>query len=371
MLSAAQTTHMTLADSPAGTPAGTASGTDAGTAAGTAAGTVVGRSANKSTAGRGNKTGVLRGFFHNSDDSDSSLPWSGTDSDEDLGDDLLPDQPACAIGTTFKHPVRHCPLPLGSLPAQHSAGTDPSGAVQQQQQQQQQQYRILEISEDTKGGCGGKAWDAALVMTDYISHRMLSGTFPFRRILEVGSGTGMVGLVAAMDPTPSPSAAPAQNGNAASLALPDRHITITDLAFLVPLMEANAQLNLQPHELQRVSVAACSWGMPLLPEVAQNMPFDLILVSDCVYMESLFDPLIQTLIDLTAPSGSPSPTQQPQPQPQPQIWFASQWRWKHEKRFWKKLAKTKLFAIEDILDDPERAAYLAKSFYMKRVTRKA
>lgn len=54
------------------------------------------------------------------------------------------------------------------------------------------------INEDTTGGCGGKTWEAADVTCNYLiwRHQSSSGSaFRGKSILELGSGTGLVGLV--------------------------------------------------------------------------------------------------------------------------------------------------------------------------------
>jgi methylase of polypeptide subunit release factors len=54
------------------------------------------------------------------------------------------------------------------------------------------------INEDTSGGCGGKTWEAADVTCNYLiwKHQQDShAAFKNKRILELGSGTGLVGLV--------------------------------------------------------------------------------------------------------------------------------------------------------------------------------
>lgn len=54
------------------------------------------------------------------------------------------------------------------------------------------------IIEDTSGGCGGKTWEAADVTCNYLIWKQQQddySAFKDKRILELGSGTGLVGLV--------------------------------------------------------------------------------------------------------------------------------------------------------------------------------
>jgi hypothetical protein len=53
------------------------------------------------------------------------------------------------------------------------------------------------IDEDTTGGCGGKTWQAADVMCNYLIWKYESSNgsaFKGKNVLELGSGTGLVGL---------------------------------------------------------------------------------------------------------------------------------------------------------------------------------
>jgi Lysine methyltransferase len=58
--------------------------------------------------------------------------------------------------------------------------------------------RPILINEDTTGGCGGKTWEAADVSCNYLIWKYQSSNghaFRGKTILELGSGTGLVGLV--------------------------------------------------------------------------------------------------------------------------------------------------------------------------------
>lgn len=54
------------------------------------------------------------------------------------------------------------------------------------------------VREDASGGCGGKTWEAANVMCDHLiwKHAQTGGDmFRGKTVLELGAGTGIVGLV--------------------------------------------------------------------------------------------------------------------------------------------------------------------------------
>lgn len=93
-----------------------------------------------------------------------------------------------------------------------------------------------------------------------------------RSVIELGAGTGLLGIVA---------------------TLLGAHVTITDRAAALEFLESNVQANL-PSELRpRAVVKELTWGKDL-----GNFPsgaFDFILGADIVYLEETFAELLQTL----------------------------------------------------------------------------
>jgi len=95
-----------------------------------------------------------------------------------------------------------------------------------------------------------------------------------KTILELGSGTGLVGLVAG-----------ALGGKA----------WITDQLPLLEIMKANVETN---DLASCVEVAELNWGKPI-PDMLPRSP-DLILAADCVYFEPAFPLLVETLDELVS-----------------------------------------------------------------------
>jgi hypothetical protein len=98
------------------------------------------------------------------------------------------------------------------------------------------------------------------------------------RILELGAGTGYVGI-----------------GLAAHLRQPCE-IYITDLEQVVPLI----QENVDKYHNHNASVIAdrLHWGNRQDAKRLKKEGFDLVVVSDCVYFPELFGMLLDTLLDV-------------------------------------------------------------------------
>mmetsp|Transcript_23061 Transcript_23061/g.67134 ORF Transcript_23061/g.67134 Transcript_23061/m.67134 type:complete len:634 (-) Transcript_23061:135-2036(-) len=139
-------------------------------------------------------------------------------------------------------------------------------------------------------GIGGKVWDAALVLLQYLrleKDKLLAG----RRVVEVGAGTGLVGIGCA------------KLGAAMSL--------ITDIAEVSDLIQVNINLNLQAcASMGHAQAAALLWeDSPLLPPavlVGGQVAVDTIVMSDVVYDPELYAPLVSTLAALVPTGGATS-----------------------------------------------------------------
>jgi predicted nicotinamide N-methyase len=129
----------------------------------------------------------------------------------------------------------------------------------------------ISLAVDASPGCGGLAWPAGQILASYLVQK---GTdyINNRNILELGCGTGLVGLVAGK-----------LGGD----------VCITDQAPLLPIMQRNISLNALD---SKVVMAELNWGMPI-PTTIQRP--DLILAADCVYFEPAFSLLVQTLSKLS------------------------------------------------------------------------
>ena len=123
----------------------------------------------------------------------------------------------------------------------------------------------LQLEQDPALGYGGTVWDAALVLSAYLSS--LEGEFtPSTRVLELGSGTGLCGF-----------------------HLQKRfgcEVVVTDVPALLPLLERNKRRN----DCNDVSIVELRW------ETEQSLGrFDYVLGSDLVYEQALHPHLLNTI----------------------------------------------------------------------------
>ncbi|KAF9970936.1 hypothetical protein BGZ73_006200 [Actinomortierella ambigua] len=215
----------------------------------------------------------------------------------------------------------------------------------------------IELMQDSRGGCGGKIWEAGDFLCRYLIYMKqqaqlqdqlqqdlamssLTPRFPQldnndatakkRLILELGSGTGLVGLYAAK-------------------LFTGCTVHITDQIPMMQIMDANIRLN----ELQQSTHALeLNWGEPK-PESAP-IP-DVILLADCVYHEVAFQPLVQTLKDYSTKDTC--------------ILLAYKKRRKADKRFFNILRKH--FDCVEIKTYPDYTIYSRAGVYLYDIKRKA
>ena len=140
--------------------------------------------------------------------------------------------------------------------------------------------KILHIQEQPNGtlGTGLTIWDGAILLTKVLEQipSMVQG----KRVLEFGSGVGLVGIAAA--------------------CLGAKHVIMTDLPYALPLMKANVQQNIHHFQQQQqpkqqilgIDCQPCNW---FHPSHLMEWSADVVLLADCVWVQDLVPPLLQTL----------------------------------------------------------------------------
>ncbi|CAE6972236.1 Vcpkmt, partial [Symbiodinium sp. CCMP2456] len=111
-------------------------------------------------------------------------------------------------------------------------------------------------------GIGGGVWDGGLVLLEYLAHPAQRTRLEGRRVLELGSGTGLVGLGCAL--------------------LGAQEVLLTDLPDVTALLDFNVALNRARRSgLERVQVQAHEWGT----DVAALEPaaLEVVIMADLIY----------------------------------------------------------------------------------------
>ncbi|GFY80386.1 putative methyltransferase family protein [Actinidia rufa] len=190
----------------------------------------------------------------------------------------------------------------------------------------------VEIRQLRSQGLSFQLWPAATALVTLLDHHRSHPTtsplaltlsaFPTGRrlrILELGSGTGLVGIAAA--------------------ATLGAYVTVTDLPHVIPNLQFNAEANSEAVARHSgvVHVAPLRWG-EIDDFEAIGRDYDLVLGSDVVYHDRLYDPLIQTLRFLLL-GGEKKMV----------FLMAHLRRWKKESAFFKRARK--LFDVEVIHAD--------------------
>ncbi|XP_057309361.1 protein N-lysine methyltransferase METTL21D-like [Hydractinia symbiolongicarpus] len=133
----------------------------------------------------------------------------------------------------------------------------------------------MDIYQATIGDVGYVVWDAALVLSKFIDGSYCKSIFPLdgKNVIELGAGTGIVGMVA---------------------ATLGAFVKVTDLDELVPLMTKNITEN----KLQNIKACELTWDK----ELHFHEKFDYIFVADCIYYDKSLKPLVETMNKLCTSS---------------------------------------------------------------------
>ncbi|XP_054894240.1 protein-lysine methyltransferase METTL21D [Poeciliopsis prolifica] len=145
---------------------------------------------------------------------------------------------------------------------------------------------VLRMKQCYIGDVGCVVWDAAIVLAKYLETKTFYdpsigvNVWCGRRVVELGAGTGAVGLMA---------------------ATLGAHVIVTDLEDLQSLLNVNIQENQTLIQSGSISAKVLKWGenvSELLP------PPHCIIMADCIYYEQSIGPLVETLKQLSGPETS-------------------------------------------------------------------
>jgi len=141
---------------------------------------------------------------------------------------------------------------------------------------------LVKVDQVPEGDTGVVVWDAAIVLAKYL--QTVQGQLQGRSVIELGSGTGVVGLSAA--------------------ALGASPVLLTDLPALIELIQHNISQNSPVLTDGHCTTTPLVWGDKGQGEdalkVTDGFPC-FILVSDCVFYSEANIPLVESLTQLAGP----------------------------------------------------------------------
>lgn len=131
-------------------------------------------------------------------------------------------------------------------------------------------------------GTGLTTWDGSVVLAKYLEHTRMDDVRG-KRIVELGTGTGLVGISAAL--------------------MGAKEAILTDLEYTMANLERNVAMTMAKTSSIHgaISTRVLDWFAP--PLDMGNL--DLILASDVVWVEELIAPLVQTMATLVRQSTTP------------------------------------------------------------------
>lgn len=156
--------------------------------------------------------------------------------------------------------------------------------------------RTVSLLEDAGDSIARHLWDGSQALAQHIDETislqspsslplleyvLISATYRKLHVLELGCGCGSVGISIAQ-------------------SVPDCDVLLTDLPEVTDLVEANIE-RMKPAIASKVNFEPLDWEQTL-PDKLQHRTNDLIIVSECTYNTDTLQPLVSTLVALTARS---------------------------------------------------------------------
>ena len=138
----------------------------------------------------------------------------------------------------------------------------------------------LIVKQDFTLGKGGIFWDGSYFISKYLLSNVFNKNEKIKSILELGAGTALPSMV--------------------SLSKGNFTVVTTDLPKLIPQINGIMELNKSNFNKESKSIVTeLSWekkeDIEKVKKYMDNKPFDLIIGSELVYLDDLFDDLINVL----------------------------------------------------------------------------
>ena len=138
--------------------------------------------------------------------------------------------------------------------------------------------KVVKISQEEIGDVGVVVWDAALVLLKYLEKSANESKINLKdkTVVELGAGTGCVGLVAC-----------ALGAN----------VMLTDLPEVVPLIQTNIDNN---KNILSGTVECFEWNWKAIDSCKHKFTnqIDMVLISDCIYYKDSLTDLVFAILHL-------------------------------------------------------------------------
>lgn len=158
---------------------------------------------------------------------------------------------------------------------------------------EKEEETVISIAQDWEGsvtahGIHSTVWEAGFVLQEYLQQLALRtaprSLLQGKRVLEIGAGTGLVGLVC---------------------SILGAHVTMTDLPVALPLLHKNvesvsAQLASLGREMTGPTIRPLDWTVPISEQGIHVGDFDLVIGADVIYNPELFPHLARTIRGILA-----------------------------------------------------------------------
>jgi predicted nicotinamide N-methyase len=138
----------------------------------------------------------------------------------------------------------------------------------------------LIVKQDFTLGKGGIFWDGSYFIYKYLLSNVFNNNSNIKNILELGAGTSLPSMI--------------------SLLKGNFTVVTTDIPKLIPQINEIMELNKKNFNKQSKSIVTeLSWekkeDIEKVQKLMDNKPFDLIIGSELVYLDDLFDDLINVI----------------------------------------------------------------------------
>ncbi|KAJ1678478.1 Protein-lysine N-methyltransferase efm6 [Spiromyces aspiralis] len=139
------------------------------------------------------------------------------------------------------------------------------------------------------GGVGTTIWDSAHVLARYFERCVREQTLDLtdKHVLELGAGTGLVGLTIAR------------------LAPGARRVTLTDKRPIIPLLERNVAANASSSACAPLIVQELDWSAVHNTDTDTTyiapFPPDIVVASDCIFVPELYNIFLNALNAVCGP----------------------------------------------------------------------